>query len=153
MSFRPFLSSDMEFYLACYKDAWYFAHGNSRGFNRHFCAESARFRLNSFPDSLRIAQQHNQDVGVLALDVQRDEQARFGWIVLIYLSPPFRGQGLGKALIQAAEKYYAALGRTALRLTVAPENPSVGFYSHIGFSKAGVCAGAFENLWIMEKSV
>jgi len=54
----------------------------------------------------------------------------------IYIRSDFRGKGLGKAVIEFAEKQCAALGLRTLWLTVNKRNVnSIAFYNSLGFSK------------------
>jgi ribosomal protein S18 acetylase RimI-like enzyme len=49
-----------------------------------------------------------------------------------------RGQGVGKALVQAAEEIAAARGRTLINLDTAEEEGAAGFYESLGYQKVGV---------------
>jgi ribosomal protein S18 acetylase RimI-like enzyme len=49
-----------------------------------------------------------------------------------------RGQGVGKALVQAAEDIAAARGRTLINLDTAEEEGAAGFYESLGYQKVGI---------------
>ncbi|UTH75209.1 GNAT family N-acetyltransferase [Chromobacterium sp. IIBBL 290-4] len=58
------------------------------------------------------------------------------WVLSLALLPACRGQGAGKALLQAAMQ--AMQPRAAsIRLTVDPANPAVGLYRRLGFAEIG----------------
>ena len=88
--------------------------------------------------------------GVLALDEQRGAHHDYGWVSFLYLRPEMRGQGFGIQLVGEAVSRFRALGRRRLRLCVAPKNPALGFYEHLGFVRCGTEPGALEPLFLME---
>jgi|SRR5688572_802312 len=65
---------------------------------------------------------------------------RFGEIAELYVRPPFRSQGVGKLLIQAAIDFGRAQGWTRLEVCAPPVPPwerSVSFYRQNGFALLG----------------
>ena len=58
------------------------------------------------------------------------------WAVRVF--PPLQGSGLGRALMQAAERHAAAAGAHEIELGVEPENPGARrFYEGLGYRPAG----------------
>jgi ribosomal protein S18 acetylase RimI-like enzyme len=53
----------------------------------------------------------------------------------IALFAPFRGQGHGRRLMQAALAAARAAGRAQVALTVHPQNPAIALYESCGFAK------------------
>ena len=56
-------------------------------------------------------------------------------------------------MLAQAAAHFRARGRRAMRLTVAPGNPALAFYEHLGFARVGSEPGALEDLWIMERTL
>ncbi|MBR6114785.1 MAG: GNAT family N-acetyltransferase [Oscillospiraceae bacterium] len=140
-------------YLACYRDAWRIAHGSLSGFDENACWNGARTRAAESPESVMEMRRNGEFAGILALDDRRGAWRGYGWIAFFYVAPPLRGRGLGRAMLDRAEEHFAALGRRAVRLTVAPGNPALGFYERTGFVRAGTEPGALEPLYVMEKKL
>ena len=70
---------------------------------------------------------------------------RYGYLNNIYVAPPRRGRGLGKALMAHADEVLRAQGVQKARLTVTSSNQSaVALYEAAGFSK---------TRWEMEKEL
>ena len=145
--------SGRERYIACYEDAWRTAHGSLRGFQPDSCWRAALIRASEDAEALTEMRSDGRFAGLLALDVRRGGYRGIGWIALCYVVPELRGRGLGTALIERAGETFRERGRRFLRLTVAPGNPALTFYQKLGFSRVGTEAGAFEDLFVMERKL
>ena len=152
LRYTPFdLRRGRELYLDCYRDAWQIAHGSLRGFDEAACWQGALLRGKDSPAALTAAWRDEDFAGILALDEYRGARRGIGWIAFLYVAPEFRGHRCGIQLIGEAVNRYRALGRTCLRLTVAPSNPALGFYRWAGFTRVGTEPGAVEPLLVMER--
>ena len=57
-----------------------------------------------------------------------------GWLYYVAVAADQRGTGLGRALVEAAERWLAAQGARVIRLMVRAENDAVtGFYEALGY--------------------
>ena len=154
LRFTPYdTAGGKEQYLACYRDAWRIAHGIMAGFDPEACWRGALIRAAENPDALTAAWLGDTFAGVLALDTHRSAWRGRGWIAFCYIVPELRGSGYGRDLVRRAEEQFRALGRKALRLTVAPRNPAVHFYKRLGYQAVGTERGALEDLIVMEKEL
>jgi ribosomal protein S18 acetylase RimI-like enzyme len=64
------------------------------------------------------------------------ESNRFGYISDICVLPAWRGRGIARLLLRAAEQHLAALGITRLRINVLANNASARrSYEHAGFAE------------------
>lgn len=154
LRYTPFdTENGKELYLRCYRDAWQTAHGSLAGFDAAACWNGALFREHEAPGSLTAAWLGEEFAGILALDEKRGARSGIGWIGFCYIVPERRGKGGGAQLIGCAVSRYRALGRRVLRLTVAPENPALGFYEALGFARVGTERGAREDLYVMEMAL
>ena len=119
------------------------AHGTTEGFNASACWLSAQLHSAEAPGCITEALVENEFAGILTLDERRGRERGIGWIAFLYVVPELRGHHCGIQLVGTAAMRFRQLGRRAMRLTVAPENPALGFYE-----KAE--AGALGDLLVME---
>jgi hypothetical protein len=62
-----------------------------------------------------------------------------GWVYYVAVDPDWRGQGLGRAIMNAAEDWLRAAGIAKLQLLVRRENAKASaFYETIGYDEAPV---------------
>ena len=139
-----------DFYLDCYRDAWTCAHGSLQGFDSDACLFSAEYHAAENRGSVTEAVLDDESAGILVLDDRRDSRKGIGWISFLYVMPSLRGHHCGIQLVGTAVLHFRALGRRTVRLTVAPENPAVGFYEKAGFRRVGTERGAVGSLLVME---
>ena len=76
----------------------------------------------------------------------------------LYLLPKQHGQGLGRYMIEAVAERARQVGQTCLRLDVNYENPAVGLYEHLGFTKIDrvdteIGNGYLMEDWVMERAL
>ncbi len=73
---------------------------------------------------------------VLTFGYDLEWNGRDAFLTELYLVPGARGQGLGRALLGAAEAAAVSRGTRALHLMVRPENvTALGLYVRMGFSE------------------
>ncbi len=137
-------------YLRCYRDAWRGAHGSLEGFDADAVWRGALSRAAASPEALQEAWWGDRFAGLMALDERRGAAEGALWLSFCYVPPELRDRQCGTQLIGAAVTRGRALGRTRLRLCVAPENPARGFYARRGFLPCGTEEGAVEPLTVME---
>ncbi|WP_151525950.1 GNAT family acetyltransferase [Serinicoccus kebangsaanensis] len=62
-----------------------------------------------------------------------------GWIYYLAIAPTHRGSGLGKALVEAAERWVESQGIPKVMLMIRAENDAVRrFYERLGYVDQGV---------------
>ncbi|RFM29675.1 GNAT family N-acetyltransferase [Deminuibacter soli] len=76
----------------------------------------------------------------LLLDCPPNQPHR-GEIAKMMTRVPYRGQGIARALMQAAEQLAVKYGRTLLTLDTAEDEGAAGLYEKLGFERAGVIPG------------
>jgi len=69
------------------------------------------------------------------------EDGHRGWVYYVAADPALHGEGLGRTIMEAAERWLIARGVWKLHLLVRGDNRQVvGFYEHLGFHDTGtVC--------------
>lgn len=78
-------------------------------------------------------------VGTVTLQpAWQDNQRHRGEIVKLMTRPAFRGRGVARALMQAAETTALARGLTLLNLDTAVDGGAAGLYEGAGFTLAGI---------------
>ena len=151
-SFDP--ASDPDHYTACYRDAWYSAHGSVSGFSPAPYYQAACEHYAADPRAVLRVYNGEASVGLIDLDTQRGAHAGVGWISLLYLAPELRGRDFGIQLLARAIMLYSSLGRTALRLHVAEDNTAaLKFYRRWGFRELSSEPGMNGRLLLMEKKL
>mgnify|MGYP001146777304 CR=1 FL=1 len=129
-------------------------------------AAQVEYMLEKFQSAEAIARQIAEegceyylvpDAGYLALVPDRAENRML--LSKIYVREEMRGTGLGRAMVEFAEKRCAELGCGRLWLTVNRNNAgSIAFYERMGFRKARMAVtdiggGFVMDDWWMEKAV
>jgi len=75
--------------------------------------------------------------GEIAGSVMVGHDGHRGWIYYLAVAPGHRRGGIGKALVEAAERWLAGRGVAKLQLMVRESNTEVvGFYESLGFETA-----------------
>lgn len=79
--------------------------------------------------------------GVVAATAMVGEDGHRGWVYYVASDPARRGEGLGRAVMAAAEAWLVARGVAKLNLLVRGGNQAaVGFYEALGYRDTGsVC--------------
>ena len=92
-----------------------------------------RGALSEHATSLLVYEHEGEVVGFAAVGPEREKHALYtGELYAIYLLKAFHGQGYGGALFHGAVRSLKGQGRDAMRLWVLEENPTRGFYEHLG---------------------
>jgi len=147
-------AADRDFYLACYRDAWVFSHGNDRDFMPELYWQSALRHARSDPRAVMKAFHDREAAALVDLDMERAAQDDAGWISLCYVHPEFRSRRMAVQLIGHAAAVFQSLGRKALRLHVSENNAHARtVYAHYGFRAIGRDAGVSSAMILMEKSL
>jgi GNAT superfamily N-acetyltransferase len=70
--------------------------------------------------------------GCVYVELQRDR----GYIGLLSVDPPRQGSGMGRLLMEAAERFFCEAGCVAVDLrVVSPRAPLPAFYRHLGYAE------------------
>lgn len=145
------LSQEGKLYNAARQEAWQAVHGSLRGFDGAGFLSEVRDALTWDRRSLQRAMWEGTPVGILQLSIFQDVQEDVGHIPFLYVSPAYRGRGIGVQLVGQAVGVYRAMGRKRLRLQCAPGNaPAQALYRRCGFQKRGQVPGAEGPLDLLE---
>tara|TARA_R110000772_G_scaffold43540_3_gene100329 strand:- start:2293 stop:2700 length:408 start_codon:yes stop_codon:yes gene_type:complete len=72
--------------------------------------------------------------GHLTATVMVGDDGHRGWVYYLGVSPDFRDQGLGRALMEAAEKWLRERDAPKIQLMVRDDNEqAIGFYKTLGY--------------------
>ncbi len=143
-----------ETYERCYADAWLAAHGNMRGYEPTLYFEAACAHFRADPESVMLLYEGETLAGLIDLDTERGRHAGYGWVSLLYLTPEYRGRGLGVQLLGRVVTKYKLLGRRAVRLHVAEDNRAArAFYLANEFEELSRTSGVESRLLLMEKKL
>lgn len=103
---------------------------------------TAAARLLSDPSLGRVVVIERDDealgYAVLTWGYDLEFGGRDSFLTEIYVSPPLRGRGWGRRLLEQVEGVARASGAGAIHLEVRPDNaPAVGLYRRAGYSPTG----------------
>ncbi|MFA5122181.1 GNAT family acetyltransferase [Zavarzinia sp.] len=74
--------------------------------------------------------------GTLVGSVMVGHEGHRAWMYYLATAPDWRGRGLGRKLVRAAEVWAAAAGMQKMHLLIRPENDKVrAFYESIGYGE------------------
>jgi ribosomal protein S18 acetylase RimI-like enzyme len=77
-----------------------------------------------------------RDTGVIVATAMVGHDGHRGWVYYVATDPARRGQGLGRAMMNAAENWLRAAGIPKLQLMVRRDNAKAGaFYQSIGYEE------------------
>ena len=106
------------------------------------------------PWSVAAVMAKEKFAGLLQLSPQRCQEEGAGFLSLCYLTPAFRGKGLGVQLLGQAVSFYRPLGRISLRLRCSPANePVQRFCAKHDFHKIGEEQAGGRPLDVLEKDI
>lgn len=144
-------AAESEWYEKCYADAWLAAHGSMKGFSPKPYIDAAVDHARCCEGAVLRMLSDGEPVGLVDMDTRRGAHAGYGWISLLYLVPEYRHKGYGIQLLARTIAAYSAMGRSALRLTVAEENrAALEFYKRHGFE---ILSRGADGLLLMEKKL
>ena len=63
---------------------------------------------------------------------------RYGYICDVFVKKEFRRKGIGKALLNKAEKWFREKGIESVHLESYAENPYIGFYEKLKYKKLSI---------------
>lgn len=72
--------------------------------------------------------------GTVAATAMVGEDGHRGWLYYVAVDPRYRDLGLGRAIMEAAERWLSARGVWKVQLLVREENEAIRhFYEHLGY--------------------
>ena len=145
---------DRERYLDARRDAWISIYGADVPFDGPAFWEGALQAMERSPWAVSAVMAKGEFAGVLQLSPQRCQEEGAGFVALCYLTPAFRGRGLGVQLLGQAVSFFRPLGRDTLRLRSSATNePLQRFCVKYGFQKTGQEQAGGRVLDIWEKYI
>ena len=124
-SIRPFALKDTESVIALWQ-----ATGLTRSWNNPHL--DIQRKLTVQPELFLVAVDGHDIVGT----VMAGYDGHRGWLYYLAADPQRRGQGIGRALVNAAEDALTELGCPKVQLMVRPGNQDVlGFYDSLGYER------------------
>lgn len=105
---------------------------------------SVRRFVRSMSAGVWVIERFGRVMGALVMTTAgRRHRAR---IYSLVVDAELRGQGLARALVEAAEAEAAARGFIGMSLEVRADNPQAqAFYAHLGYTQTGALPGFYED--------
>lgn len=120
---RPFAPGDTDAVVSLWQVT-----GLTRPWNNPYQDINRKLRVQ--PELFLVAMDGSDLVGT----VMAGYDGHRGWLYYLASDPARRGQGIARALVEAAEERLLALGCPKVQLMVRPENDIArGFYEALGF--------------------
>ena len=123
VSIRPYAAGDLHGVKALWEEV--FPHDPP--WNRAEIAIPAKLGVQ--PDLLLVAEVAGQIVGT----AMAGYDGHRGWLYSVAVKPDRQGQGIGRMLVQDAERRLTDLGCRKINLQVRSGNEVVGFYRTLGY--------------------
>lgn len=138
MEVRPYRSTtDFRAILDCQCDLY------ETNFPRFTCtsqflAEQAtrlrQVQRRPYEHAIFVLDYRGEMAGFIWMAMRMDLQGIFGSVDQVYLKPPYRGQGHGRRLMEAAHEHLTTLGVETARLYVTENNTqAVSLYRRMGY--------------------
>ncbi|MEH7484402.1 GNAT family N-acetyltransferase [Neobacillus drentensis] len=138
MNFRTIdIEKDKDIIIKFRKDSYVVSFGTEEGFGDEIAyINRIRERVNKFPNGQIIIEEDNISIGQMELQILEFDGKEIGYVNLFYLTPEYRGKGLGKELIRYAENFFRKSNVSEYHLRVAPTNQrAIHLYTKSGMVK------------------
>jgi len=136
------LARDAAVCAAFHRDMYLASFGTDEGLDEEMGAGDATYlaqlaeRIAELPEGNAHLWDDGRIVGQTEMRLHEDPGV--GYVSLFYLSPEYRGQGLGRMLHDHAANLFRQRGMKRMRLSVSTRNaPAIAFYSKLGWEPAG----------------
>jgi len=127
---RPFAVGDTEAVVTLWQDT-----GLTRSWNNPYL--DIQRKLGVQPELFLVAVDDDEVIG----SVMAGYDGHRGWLYYLAAAPRRRGEGIGRALVEAAEEALTAMGCPKVQLMVRPGNDDVlGFYDALGYERFDIGA-------------
>ncbi len=155
LSFRPIdLERDWDALVRFHRDLFEISFGADRTFSEDIYRGILHDRLAKFPGGQMLALAGGAIVGQVEFWTRPYEGRDVGYVSLFYLTPDWRGRGLGVELVESAERYFRTCGMTEYQLRVSERNErALRFYLRQGFTKLASEERDGVVTWLMGKSL
>lgn len=137
------LSRDVETCVRLRRDAYVATYGSAEGMDEELGTDNAKYlahlrrRIAELPGGNAHLWSGERIVGQAEMRLVDDDPA-LGYVNLFYVVPELRRQGLGRLLHRHAASVFSALGKRAIRLSVAARNAeALAFYRKLGWRTVG----------------
>ncbi len=100
-----------------------------------------------------VAEEDGRLVGFV---IVRRLRGRRGHVITLDVREEHRRRGVGRALLETAERWLAEQGVRQVRLETAVENPAVAFWQRMGYETSGVLSRYYlgrQDAYRMEKQL
>ncbi|WP_409253831.1 N-acetyltransferase family protein [Bacillus sp. SCS-153A] len=120
------------------RDSFAVSFKDTSGFDEKEYLEWLKEKIKEFPAGFVMVVEKGEPVGQLELSTREHEGRRIGYVHLYYLSPEYRGKGIGTEIHRYALQYFKTQSVTEFHLRVSPTNiPARKFYRKIGLKEIG----------------
>jgi len=148
------LGGDVDLAERFRREAWLLIHGNLEHYSADYVREKTARMARACPRAVVLALDNDKPAGIVELDIDEAAYNGDGHIAFVYLTPEYRGRGLGVQLIGHAISAYRELGRSRLRLRVADTNLRArNFYRGLEFYPTGEEIGSSGRLIVLHKDI
>jgi len=130
---RDFRSGDMEKLLDCREETARISFPRAR-MDREKSKRSILLHLKKHPGTIKVAESGGRPVGFIEFKPRSCSFGIYGYINIIFVEEKHRKHGVGKALLDCAEKWFLSRGISSIQATVTnTNNESLDFFREHGY--------------------
>jgi ribosomal protein S18 acetylase RimI-like enzyme len=133
ISIRDFRAGDAEKLLECREEAARMSFPGMR-MDREKSRKSIMLHLKKHPGTIKVAETKGSAIGFIEFKLKSCSFGRYGYINLIFVEEKHRKHGVGKVLLDSAEKWFLSRCIRSIQATVTnTNNESLDFFREHGF--------------------
>jgi len=137
LAMRPIdMERDWEMLASFHRDLFEISFGSTQEFSAERYRSLLADRLARWPEGQRLAIAGDEVAGQVELLMRAYEGRTVGFTSVLYLTPPYRGRGLGEELLRYAYHVFLRYGVDECHLHVTERNArALSFYERHGFAR------------------
>ncbi|MEM7815527.1 MAG: GNAT family N-acetyltransferase [Candidatus Aenigmatarchaeota archaeon] len=98
--------------------------------------------IKKYPGTIKVAEAGGKPIGFIRFQPRSGPFGRFGYVNIIFVEKKYRRQGIGKLLLQEAEKFFSLMGIMEVTAEITNTNiNSLEFFRKNGYNERRTIVG------------